>query len=201
MDDLRLDYPLTELTNGVIRLRPWRLDDTACIKEASDEGRIPEFTTVPVEFSPEAGEAFVRRQWDRVADGRAVSMAVADCAGDVAVGLVFLEMRPQHGVAGLGYWLAPSGRGRRLATQAARLVSDWALDTMGLARVEAWVEPDNGASSATLLGAGFSYEGRLRSFLTVGTRRADADVFSRVAEDGTHRLPRRPGRAQARMER
>jgi hypothetical protein len=73
MDDVRLDHPLTNLTNGVVLLRPWRLDDLDCVKEASDEGRIPQGTTVPAEFTVEAGEAFVRRQWERVADGRAVS--------------------------------------------------------------------------------------------------------------------------------
>jgi len=53
-----------------------------------------------------------------------------------------------------------------------------------MARVEAWVEPDNAASLRVLGAAGFTREGVLRSFLSYQRRRADAVVFSRIAEDG-----------------
>jgi RimJ/RimL family protein N-acetyltransferase len=52
---------------------------------------------------------------------------------------------------------------------------------VGLARVEAWVEPGNSASRRVLITAGFVCEGTLRSFLSFPTRRADALVFSRTA--------------------
>ena len=56
-----------------------------------------------------------------------------------------------------------------------------ALSDVGLARVEAWVEPGNSASRRVLTTAGFVCEGTLRSFLSFPTRRADALVFSRIA--------------------
>ncbi len=89
-------------------------------------------------------------------------------------------LRPQPGVAGLGYWLIPSARGRGLATRAARLVLSWALNLAGIVRVEAWVEPDNLASQRVLTAAAFEQEGVLRSFLAFPGRRADAVVFSAV---------------------
>jgi RimJ/RimL family protein N-acetyltransferase len=61
------------------------------------------------------------------------------------------------------------------------LVSRWALSDVGLARVEAWVEPDNAASRHVLTTSGFELEGTLRSFLSFATRRADAMVYARVA--------------------
>ena len=92
-----------------------------------------------------------------------------------------MMLRPQHGVAGVGYWVVPSHRGYGHASRAVGLVSQWALSNVGLARVEAWVEPGNSASRRVLTTAGFVCEGTLRSFLSFPTRRADALVFSRIA--------------------
>lgn len=92
-------------------------------------------------------------------------------------------VRPQPGVVGIGYWVVPLARGRGLGTHAVGLLSHWALAEAGIARVEAWVEPENTASQRVLEGAGFRREGVLRSFLSHAERRADAVVFSRTAED------------------
>ena len=98
-----------------------------------------------------------------------------------AIGLVVLMLRPQAGVAGLGYWNVPSARRHGYATCAGRMISNWALAELGMERVEAWVEPENAASLRVLEAVGFAVEGRLRSFLAFPTRRADALVLSRIA--------------------
>lgn len=50
-------------------LRPWQLDDLPLVREASSDDYIPLITTVPAVYSQEAGEAFVRRQWERASTG------------------------------------------------------------------------------------------------------------------------------------
>ena len=45
------------------------------------------------------------------------------------------------------------------------------------------MEPDNVASQRALEINGYRQEGRLRSFLTIGTRRADVLVHSRITAD------------------
>ncbi|SCL24800.1 Protein N-acetyltransferase, RimJ/RimL family [Micromonospora pallida] len=179
---MTLAYPVVDLTDGAVRLRRWREDDLGCVRAAAQDPRIVEATTVPGVFSVDAGRAFICRQWSRADSGEGVSLAIADVVNDRAVGLVVLMLRPQPGVAGLGYWLIPSARGRGIATRAARLVSSWALDVAGIMRVEAWVEPDNEASRRVLTEAEFEQEGVLRSFLAFPGRRADAVVFSRIRD-------------------
>lgn len=93
-----------------------------------------------------------------------------------------LMLRPEAGVAGMGYWLTPQPRGRGYATRAVGLLTAWGLGAQGLDRIEAWVEPGNDASVRVLSRCGFEYEGRLRSFLRFPTRRTDALVFSRIRE-------------------
>lgn len=176
-----LHYPSPELSDGPTRLRQWSLDDIACIAEASTDSRIPEATTVPATYSPDGGRAFIERQWSRFDNREGLSLAISSSVTSAAIGLIVLTLRPQDGVAGVGYWVVPSRRGQGHAPRAVRLVTQWALSRAGLSRVEAWVERDNLASQHVLASAGYEHEGTLRSFLSFPTRRADAMVFSVVA--------------------
>lgn len=175
-----LHYPSPELSDGPTRLRRWSLDDLACIEEAATDARIPESTTVPPVFRTDRGRAFIERQWSRFDNGEGLSLAISSSVTSSAIGLVVLTLRPQSGVAGVGYWVVPSQRGLGHAPRAVRLVTQWAMSRGGLSRVEAWVEPDNSASQHVLIAAGYELEGTLRSFLSFPTRRADAMVFSCV---------------------
>lgn len=186
-----LDDPHPDLTDGTILLRRWTVADLGCVRAASEEGRVPEFTSVPERFTEEAGRAWIERQWERTRTGRGWSLGVCDAHTAEALGCVTLTLRPRAGVAGIGYWLVPEARGLGYATRAVTLLSAWGLEVQGLERVEAWVEPGNGASARVLSRCGFAYEGRLRSFLRFPTRRADALVFSRVREPDPDMRPAR----------
>lgn len=178
---MELFYPNPELTDGVVRLRRWAEDDLRCVEQASHDHRIPRGTSVPASFTVEEGTAFIHRQWSRITDGRGISQAIVWAETNRAIGLIWLALRPQPGVGGLGYWLVPNARGQRLAGRAVRLVTSWGLRDLHLARIEAWVEPDNLASQRTLQAAGFAREGVLHSFLSSGDGNSDAVVFSRIA--------------------
>jgi RimJ/RimL family protein N-acetyltransferase len=178
-----LVYPDPTLSDGVVTLRPWDESDLDCVEEAATDPRIPAGTTVPAVFSAEDGLAFIRRQRQRISRGDGVSLAVVDASSDRSCGLVWLAVRPQPRVRGLGYWMVPSARGRGWATRAVRLAVEWALEDQRVARVEAWVEPENLPSQRLLATAGFVREGVLRSFLEVDGDPVDAVVFSRTPSD------------------
>jgi len=177
-----LTYPDPDLTDDVVRLRRWDAGDVGCVREASADKVIPEGTTVPAVFTEEAGVAFIARQLARAEQGEGLSLAITDASTGLAQGSVWLGVRPQPGVVGIGYWVVPAARGRGVARRAVRLATRWSL-LQGVARVEAWVEPDNERSQHVLRAAGFHREGVLRSFLAFGTRRTDCVVFSYVASD------------------
>jgi RimJ/RimL family protein N-acetyltransferase len=99
---------------------------------------------VPGRYTPEDGLAFIERQHGRLTAGQGVSPDIADHRTDEARGLVILGLRPQPGVAGLGYWLVPSARRQGLARRAVGLMTEWGRGTY--TRIEAWVEPVNEAS-------------------------------------------------------
>ena len=173
-------HPDSPLSDGVIELRRWSFADLACVEEAGLDPRIPAVTSVPARWSVDAGRDFIERQWSRGEQSEGVSLAIHAHEPNRAVGLVSMTERPQAGVTGLGYWIVPSARAQGYASRAALLAGDWALGLGGFARIEAWVEPDNIASQRVLVMAGFTLEGRLRSFLELGGERSDALVYSRI---------------------
>ena len=183
MPGVPLSYPDPPLAAGAVRLRRWADADLDCVREAGTDPEIPKVTTVPSRFTEDEGLAFVRRQWSRAEDGVGVSQAIVEAETDRALGLVIVSLRPQPGVGGLGYWLTPSARGRGAACAAVRLVTPWAFESLGLQRLEAWVDPGNTASQRVLTAAGYELEGRLRNFFRTAGHPADALVFSAVPRD------------------
>jgi [ribosomal protein S5]-alanine N-acetyltransferase len=173
-----LPYPEPPLSDGRIGLRRWREADIECIRLAATDPDIPQGTSVPTSFTPANGLTFIHRQWSRAENGEGVSQAIIEVDIDRAIGLMWVTLRPQRHVGGLGYWIIPPERGQGVATAAVRLVVPWALDALHLNRLEAWVEPENLASQRVLRSAGFQQEGRLRDVLTIKDRPSDALVFS-----------------------
>lgn len=189
----RLTDPDPVLTDGTVVLRRWTVADLGCVRAAGGEGRIHEATSIPERFTEAKGRAWIRRQQERTRSGQGWSFAIGDGQTSEALGCVVLMLRPQAGVAGVGYWLIPKARGRGYATRAVELLTTWGLEARELNRIEAWVEPGNDASVRVLSKCGFEHEGRLRSFLQFPTRRVDALVFSRIREPHTPESPASDG--------
>lgn len=171
-----LTYPA--LADDTIVLRAWDTDDL--------DGQLVAFADpVFVQFSdwaPDTRDRLVDRlgriEQARV-DGIGINLAVAQldrqshALGEVSLaGIDLINQR-----ASVGYWLSPAGRGRGLASRAVRLLSSWAFDELGLARLELTCGPDNFGSQGVAERCGFRLEGRLRSHLTFKGGRRDSLVY------------------------
>ena len=101
---------------------------------------------------------------------------------DRAIGGASLyDHEPAQARARIGYWLTAEGRGRGIATHAVRLLSDWALTDLGVARLEITCAPGNVASQRVAERCGFVREGLLRSHMRFKGGRRDTLVYGRVA--------------------
>ena len=118
------------------------------------------------------------REWR---EGTIVPLAVLE-DGSFA-GHIFLELLPEQDAALISYWLLPDARGRGLATRAVRMLTQWAFDVLGTARIELWLERGNDASRRVADRSGFTYEGTLRSAGLRDGRRFDKQVFSLLPGD------------------
>lgn len=173
--------PELQLDGNGLRLRAFEPGDLALIEEASSDPLIPTITTVPSAFSPTRGARFIERQVQRRLSGEGWSLAILDAATQQSVGQVGLWISNlSNGRAELGYWVAPSGRGRGAAGRALQLLSDWALDHLDVARLSLFIEPWNTASIKTAEAAGFHQEALLTSWERVGGISKDMFVFARL---------------------
>jgi RimJ/RimL family protein N-acetyltransferase len=146
-----------QLTDGRVTLRAWQPSDAPAVFKACQDDQIQRWTTVPSPYLREHAEGFVAdlapRMW--TTRGGAGFAVVDPVSGDLlgACGLIGVEAERLS--TGAGYWVAPWARGQHVARRALRLVTEWALGPGRLRCVELQIEPDNPASRAVGLAAGF----------------------------------------------
>ena len=116
------------------------------------------------------------------AAGELLELVIADAETDAYLGEVMLALG-EHRVGELGCGLLPAARGRGIASRALRLVAEWSLSELGLARVEVVVACENDAALRLVARAGFHVEGTLRSYLELDGERLDARICSLLPED------------------
>ena len=173
--------PQPELTDGVVVLRPWRDEDIEPTRLGHDEEIARWFGFEEVVPSHERHAAAVERWRRSYADNRSTVNFVIDFEG-VPVGNV--EVRTKEGGIGELWWTLYSGhRGQGLASRAVALLVNYAIEELGLTRVEAYVNPANERSMRVATRAGLRREGLLRGRETRFGGQHDTVLFARLATD------------------
>jgi RimJ/RimL family protein N-acetyltransferase len=174
----------TELRDGTLVLRPWRLDDAPRVTEICSDPEISRWTSVPSPYHEQHARTWIEqtiRDWD---DRKHAAFAVTDAASGEVVGAIGLRLHEDYALqASIGYWVAKDARFRGVATGALRLVSRWALRELGLPRVQLVTDPENVASQLVAERAGFRREGLLRLYLAIHGGRRDCLMFSLLADE------------------
>jgi RimJ/RimL family protein N-acetyltransferase len=180
------DPPLVE---GQVRLRWLRDDDAAAVATACQDPEIPRWTFMEEGLTQEGAAAWIERSRRLRASGAMARFAIAGADDDLLLGQVGVAIdRPR--VSGEAfYWVAAPARRRGVAVTALRLMSRWALGSLGLERLQLFADPANSASQRVAERAGYVREGTLRSYQPFKGRRMDAVVFSLLPAD----LKRPPG--------
>jgi RimJ/RimL family protein N-acetyltransferase len=138
---------------------------------------------VPHDYTErEATEFIASREKDRAA-GVGISFAVVDPDGKLlgSIGLMNVDWAERK--AEIGYWVAREVRRRGVGTKALVLLSRWAIERLGMERIELTANPGNGASLAVARRAGFTREGTLRRFRYRHGEREDLVMHSLLPED------------------
>jgi [ribosomal protein S5]-alanine N-acetyltransferase len=188
--DLSLfDAPLTvpQLEYGPILLREFALSDLPLIRQATEDPYIPSITSVPPAYSDDGGRAFIERQHKLALDGHGYSFVIAEASnphhGVGALGLWLREI--ENGRASIGYWVAPSARGRHAAGLALRAAVTYAFEVLAIPRLQLFIEPWNAASLRTAEYGGFTQEALLRGWERIGDTQHDAYCYALLQQDWT----------------
>lgn len=154
------------------------------ISELAVDPDVQRFTRFPVPAPPDFEEVW----WSRLEEGRRCrsreSFAVIGHADGRAIGVAG-SPRIDHEArtAELGYLIAPSARGRGVATQALTLLTDWAFTELHALRLELLISDQNPASRKVAVRCGYQLEGVLRSLYLKGDIRWDTEIWSRLPTD------------------
>jgi RimJ/RimL family protein N-acetyltransferase len=112
-------------------------------------------------------------------DGSLLHLVISDRMTDAYLGETMLALS-EHSVGEVGCCLVPAARGRGIATEALRLLTDWSFTALGLGRVQVFVAPENAAALELAERVGFRREGVLRSYWEIDGARLDVVVLARV---------------------
>ena len=172
--------PDPPLSDGVVTLRPWTVDDVAAIARACNEPEIARWIhQMPSPYGERDAREYVAATQAAWREGAGAFFAIL--AGGDTVGSIAIHVQdPAWGNVEVGYWTAAEARGRGLTTRALRLISRWAIEEAGAERVQLRADVHNTASLRVAEKAGFTREGTLRSaaYNQRQGRRIDYAVYS-----------------------
>jgi len=106
------------------------------------------------------------------------NFAIVDEAGRLLGGCGLNQLRPEHRLANLGYWVRTSATGRGVATTAVRALADFAFRETDLVRLELVVAAGNETSHRVADRVGALREGIAHDRLYVHDRAHDATVYA-----------------------
>jgi RimJ/RimL family protein N-acetyltransferase len=167
------DLPGGALTDGVVRLRPWRPQDAAAIHALHQLPDVVASSVPPIAPDREEVELRCGRAGSYWLAGERADLVITDAVTGYPAGSIGLfYQEPSTGQAMIGYSMLTAWRGRGYATRAVRLLAGWAFEQVGIARLIAGTNPANVGSQRVLERAGFRREGYQRERLpaTSGSR-------------------------------
>ena len=176
-------HHLPELVSGDVRLRELCLTDAPSLAETLGSAKVGEHLSSGPKSVAEA-EKFIA--WTRRARraGRYICFGVTTQGVDEAVGLFQVwPLEPSFCTAEWGFALGHRYWGTGLFVTAARLVTAYAFDTIGVQRLEARSAVDNVRGNAALKKLGAVSEGVLRKCFMANGEYRDHVMWSMLADD------------------
>lgn len=176
--------PRPELADGMIRLREWSSDDAEWVRAAVQDPEIPRYMGIPPNHTLEGVQRWLASVPADFESGAGANLAIVSAKDGGLLGSVGIERSCDDPAIGeIGYWVAADARGQGVATRAVQLLTGWAWDAMGLARIEITTHEDNAPSIRLAEKCGFVREGVLRGYREHHGRRVDLVMWSKLRRD------------------
>jgi RimJ/RimL family protein N-acetyltransferase len=148
-----------------------------------DDPDVLRFTRVPEPPPPDFERQWLDRYEAAREDGSAEAFAAVDGDGTF-LGLALAPAIDREAAeVELGYITAPAARGRGVASEMLRLLTEWALE-QGAQRIYLIINVENAASERVAARCGYTREGVMRSIHLKQGMRTNAALWSRLPSDG-----------------
>ena len=175
------------LSDGVIILQPADMKNAQIIFQAaveSLEDLKPWMSWAHDGYSINETRTYLESLPQNWADGKIYGFSIFDATGGDFLGGSGLNIiSTDYRSANLGYWVRSSRRGEGIAVRATRLLAHFAIERLGLVRVEIVVAEGNTASLRVAEKAGAMREGLQRNRIIVGEKIYNAWMHSIIPQD------------------
>ena len=172
------------MSSVAVRLEPFAPAHLNAFASMLDDPDVLRFTRVPVPTPSTFPADWLANYEEGRRDGTREAFALEDDGDGRFLGVALApRIDTEARTAELGYMVAPEARGRGVATQALRLLTDWAFAALDPQRLELLISVENGASKIVAARSGYVYEGTLRSMHFKQDLWADSEIWSRLPED------------------
>ena len=180
--------PLTlpTLTTPRLVLRAFTIADAPMVHAFLSTPEISETTLMIAYPYPErAAESWIRSHQEALDKGDSLTWAVTSQADGMLMGAIGLHVDQAHARGSMGYWLGVPYWNQGYMSEAATAVTEWALGSLGLHRVEAQCFTRNQASARVMQHAGLRYEGTMVESVRKNDRFEDIAIYARLASSDT----------------
>lgn len=166
-----------------VRLVPLASEHLPGVQALMGDPEVLRWTRIPEPTPPDFAETWFGRYEQGRRDGTQDAFAAVDEEGEF-LGLALVPpIEREAQTAELGYIVAPSARGRGVATEALRLLTHWAFEELDMLRLELLIGSANEPSKRVAERNGYRREGIMRSFYVKQGVRDDVEMWSRLASD------------------
>jgi len=177
----------TSITDEVVTLRPFRLEDATQLHEAVRESLTelkPRMSWAHDEYSHEEADGFIKITRARWEERSLYAFAITDVqTGEVLGGVSLSHVHPVYHLCNVGYWVRTSRHGEGIAGRAALLAARYGFEHGGIIRAEVVVAVGNEKSRRVAEKIGAHYEGILLNRMVIGKVIADAHMYSIIPRD------------------
>jgi ribosomal-protein-serine acetyltransferase len=182
-----LSVPPTALTDGYLRLRPYRPQDAPDLYEAIRESQPDLYRFMPwchADYTLVESQQWLATRQDAWINGEDYCFAIEEAGTCRYLGGCGIDHINQlNRFANLGYWVRTGVTGHGIATAATRLLIPFGFDALGLLRIEIVAAVHNVASLRVAEKVGAVREGVLRHSLYLGGAPRDAVMHSVLPSD------------------
>ena len=177
----------TSITDGVVTLRPFRMEDASELYEAvceSLEDVKPWMSWAHDEYSMEEARSFIaitRARWE---EDTLFAFVITDAKiGSVLGGISLSHLHPVYRLCNVGYWVRTSRHGEGIAGRAVKLATRFGFEQVGLVRAEIVIAAENRKSIRVAEKLNAHYEGILLNRMVICKSVYDAHMYSIIPQD------------------